>query len=130
MPPDALAGILREAARVLKPDGLCVHLIDLSDHFQHSDPSISQLNFLRYSEAEWESLAGNRFMYMNRLRASDYLSIFAEAGLELLDLGRVVDDEGLRLIESGGLPLDARFAGRPSEDLATTEILVLARPAR
>ncbi len=130
VPPNALAGILRESSRVLKPDGLCVHLIDLSDHFQHSDPSISRLNFLRYSEEEWEGLAGNRFMYMNRLRASDYLSIFADAGLELLDVNSEVDDEASGLIESGGLPLDARFAGRPSEDLATTEILVLAGPAR
>ncbi|MCY3907456.1 MAG: class I SAM-dependent methyltransferase [Anaerolineaceae bacterium] len=40
VPPDDLAGILREAARVLKPDGLCVHLIGLSDHFQHQDSSI------------------------------------------------------------------------------------------
>ena len=130
VPPDALAGMLREAARVLKPDGLCVHLIDLSDHFQHSDPSISRLNFLRYSEAEWERLAGNRFMFMNRLRASDYLSIFADAGLELLDLNSDVDDEARRLIESGGLPLDKRFEGRRSEDLATTKMLVVARPAR
>ncbi len=129
VPPDALAGILREAARVLKPDGLCVHLIDLSDHFQHQDSSISPVNFLRYSEAEWDRLAGNRFMYMNRLRASDYLAIFEAAGLTLLDVSSVVDDEALGLIDSGGLPLDGRFEGRTSEDLATTEMLVVARPA-
>ncbi|MDD9957008.1 MAG: methyltransferase domain-containing protein [Anaerolineaceae bacterium] len=129
VPPDDLAGILREASRVLKPDGLCVHLIDLSDHFQHQDTSISRVNFLRYSEAEWERLAGNRFMFMNRLRAGDYLTIFAEAGLELLDQSRVVDDEALRLIESGALPLDGRFEGRTPEDLATTRLLVVARPA-
>lgn len=128
VPPEALARILREAARVLKPDGLCVHLIDLSDHFQHQDSSISRVNFLRFSEAEWERLAGNRFMYMNRLRAGDYLAIFAAAGLELVDLSREVDDEALRLIESGGLPLDGRFAGRPAEDLATMGLLLVARP--
>ncbi|MCY3946906.1 MAG: methyltransferase domain-containing protein [Anaerolineaceae bacterium] len=129
VPPDALADILREAARVLKPDGVCVHLIDLSDHFQHQDSSISRINFLRYSEAEWERLAGNRFMFMNRLRASDYLAIFAAAGLEIVDQSRVVDDEARRLIESDGLPLDFRFEGRTSEDLATTRLLVVARPA-
>ena len=129
VPPDDLAAILREAARVLKPDGLCVHLIDLSDHFRYQDSSISWVNFLRFSEAEWERLAGNRFMFMNRLRASDYRSIFAAAGLDIIDLDSVVDDEALRLIESGGLPLDGRFEGRTSNDLATTEILVVARPA-
>ncbi|MCE2489372.1 MAG: class I SAM-dependent methyltransferase [Anaerolineae bacterium] len=129
VPPDDMERILREAARVLKPDGLCAHLIDPSDHFQHSDPSISRVNFLRFSEAEWERLAGNRFMYMNRLRASDYLSLFAEAGLEVLDVNSVVDEESRLLIESGGLPLDEGFTGKTVEDLATTELLLVARPA-
>ncbi len=129
VPPDDLERILREAARVLKPDGLCAHLIDPSDHFQHSDPSISCVNFLRFSEAEWERLAGNRFMYMNRLRASDYLALFADSGLEVLDVSSAVDEESLKLIESGGLPLDERFTGKTVEDLATTELLLVARPA-
>ncbi len=129
VPPDDLAGMLREAARVLKPDGLCVHLIDLSDHFQHQDSSISRVNFLRYSEEEWGRLAANRFMFMNRLRAGDYLSTFATAGLEVLDVSSEVDEESRTLIESGGLPVDGRFEGRTSEDLATTRLLVVARPA-
>ena len=128
IPPEDLRKLLAAGARALGPEGLCVHLIDLGDHFQHGDPSISRVNFLRFSETGWDRLAGNRFMYMNRLRASDYLSIFADSGLTLLDIHRTVDEESLALIESGGLPLDGRFQDKTAEDLATTELLVVARP--
>lgn len=69
-------------------------------------------------------------MYMNRLRASDYHSIFANAGLEILDVTNVVNSEVRLHVESGELPLAARFRGMSAEDLVTTEILVVARPAQ
>jgi hypothetical protein len=30
-----------------------VHNIDFTDHFSHSDPSISSVNFLQFSESQW-----------------------------------------------------------------------------
>ena len=128
VPPDDLRRILAAAVRVLEPKGLCIHWIGPCDHFQHGDASISPVNCLRFSEEEWHRLSGNRFMYMNRLRASDYRVIFEESGLEILDFEGVVDRESLALIESGGLPLDGRFQDKTAEDLATTELLVVARP--
>lgn len=128
VPPDDLRRILEASVKVLRPDGLCVHLIGSSDHFQHNDSSISPVNFLRFTDTEWDRLAGNRFMYMNRLRASDYLLLFEECGLEVLDVNCTVDEESRRLLESGGLPLDEQFRGKSVSDLATTELLVVARP--
>lgn len=68
IPVDVLVGILREAKRILKPDGVALHHIDLSDHFAHDDPSISFVNFLQYSDQEWASIADNQFGYHNRIR--------------------------------------------------------------
>lgn len=128
VPPDDLRRILQGAVKVLRPDGLCIHWIGSDDHFQHSDPSISPVNFLRFTDAEWNRLAGNRFMYMNRLRASDYLLLFEECGLEVLDVNCTVDEESRRLLESGGFRLDEQFRGKSVSDLATTQLLVVARP--
>ena len=67
----------------MKDDGITIHFIDLSDHFQHQDKSITSINFLHYSEKEWERIAGNQFAYCNRLRAGDYLALFEEAGFDV-----------------------------------------------
>jgi len=126
--PEALAGIFREARRVLAPSGLAVHVIDPSDHFQHTDASISKINFLRFTEAEWRSIAANRFAYCNRLRASDYALLFANVGFSILDDQRVVDQPSLALLQRA-FPIDARFAGYLDSDLCTTEYTVLLKPS-
>jgi hypothetical protein len=71
IPLTSLKDILIEGKRILKSNGVAIHFIDLSDHFQHQDHSITKINFLRFSETEWEKLAGNEFAYCNRLRARD-----------------------------------------------------------
>ncbi len=128
VPPESLRRILGAAKRVLKPDGICIHLIDLSDHFAHGDNRISRVNFLRFDDNEWNRHAGNRFMYMNRLRASEYLRIFEECGFGLHDVEAVVDDHCLELIRSGVIPLDDRFRDMAAEDLATLMLFVVGTP--
>ena len=128
IPEDSLHRILESALNQLSPDGLCVHLIDLSDHFQHSDATIPRLNFLRFSNDEWIKYAGNRFMYMNRLRASEYLSRFATCGLTVRHEETLVDDSCLDLIERGELPLAERLRNSTTIDLAVTNQLLVASP--
>ena len=61
IPSPVLKAILNEANRVLAPNGVALHHIDPSDHFSHDDAAISPINFLRFSEAQWERLTGNQF---------------------------------------------------------------------
>jgi len=70
-----IRNVFQEAKRILNPVGGAVHFVDLSDRFQDQDPSISRITCLRFSEAEWERIAGHEFAYCNRLRASDYISL-------------------------------------------------------
>jgi hypothetical protein len=128
IPRDTLIRILQEGARVTRSEGLFVHIIDLSDHFSHADSSISPVNFLRFNEQEWNRLAGNRFMYQNRLRAGDYAEIFRESGLSILDIESKIDRAALQDIGDASI-IDERFRGRPSEELATVELCVVASPA-
>jgi SAM-dependent methyltransferase len=128
IPPDSLASILREAGRVLRSDGLAVHRIDHSDHFSHSDHTLSPINFLRCGEREWARLAGNRYMYMNRLQVDDYQRMFAESGHEVLDLAATPDETVLHQLHESPPPLDSRFAGKPLTTLATMNSLFVSRP--
>jgi SAM-dependent methyltransferase len=126
IPGDVLGAILIEARRVLRPSGLVIHNIDPSDHFSHDDPSISRINFLRFSEREWDKWAGNQFMYHNRLRASDYVRLFSDAGITILREEREVDERSLDELDSG-FPLDQRFADLPRDEVATTSISLMGQ---
>lgn len=126
--PPVLGAVLREARRVLAPDGVAAHFVDPSDHFAHQDASITRINFLRFSEAEWQRRAGNEFSYANRLRASQLVSAFEDAGLRLGHVDRTVDDRSLAALEAG-FPLAEEFRGFDLEDLCTTTWRAYARPA-
>ena len=115
--------ILKEAKRILKKDGIAIHFIDLSDHFQHQDKSITSINFLRYSEKEWGKIAGNEFAYCNRLRVSDYLALFKEAGFDVCRKEATVDDEARKNMENGFM-VDEGFRDYNVEDLCVTGLRV------
>lgn len=83
IPPDDLREALAEAKRLVGPGGRFVHCIDYSDHYARGDDGLSRFNFLTYAEADWRPF-NSRFQYVNRLRHSDYLRLFADAGLSLV----------------------------------------------
>lgn len=118
IPPDVLFNMLREADRITKSDGLFVHRIDYSDHFSHSDKSITSINFLQYSDDEWAHYANNRYMYMNRLRHDDFLALFTSVGQKIVDVQPDTDPRSEKLLRAGGLPLDRKFSSKPKEVLA------------
>lgn len=118
IPPGILKKILEEGNRIVRPNGMFVHRIDYSDHFSHSDKSISVINFLQYSDHEWDKLAGNRYMYMNRLRHDDFLSIFQSSGHRILACAPDVDELAAELLLSGDFQLDERFKDKSTEILS------------
>lgn len=80
--PDVLAGILAAFKRVLKPDGVMSHFIDLSDHFAHFDPSINIYNFLRFSQKQWD-LIDNDIQPQNRWRWPQYQALYQVLGISI-----------------------------------------------
>jgi len=70
-----LAATARELRRVMAPDGVAVHLVDVRDHLADG------LNSLRFSRRVWESnLMANSGFYTNRVRMPQLLELFADAG--------------------------------------------------
>ena len=61
-------------------DGYSVHTINFIDHFANpgffQDKSISEFNFLKYSDKYWHFWAGNSIAYTNRLSYLYYLNLF------------------------------------------------------
>jgi hypothetical protein len=123
-----LEAILREATRLLSDTGLALHHIDLSDHFAQ-DGQITKINFLQYSQREWDSYANNQFAYHNRLRASQYRAIYEAAGHEVLTWKPMVDQESMTALESG-FPIHSTFDGQPAAELCASGLQVISRPGK
>lgn len=128
IPKDDIIKIFGECKRILKPKGMALHAIDLSDHFQHQDRSITRVNYLRYSDEKWMKIAGNQFAYCNRLRASDYRKIFHDLAFRVIRTESDVDAESMISIKNG-MALDDKFRAAEIEDLCTTYMYMMMQLA-
>jgi SAM-dependent methyltransferase len=127
IPLEVLKKILEEGNRIIKDDGLFVNRIDYSDHFSHSDKSICAINFLQYDDPEWERYAGNRYMYMNRMRHDDFISLFKSVGHHIVGTELDVDERSQELLKNGSLSLDGKFRSKPEDILAVTAAWIISR---
>ena len=122
VPPDQLVRLLAALRTVTK--GITTHSIDYSDHYARSDRSLSRLNFLRYSDAQWRRFNSGR-QYVNRLRHSDYISMFRDAGFEIIKESKIVG-ELPPAIEAN---MASQFTRYERDDLVATSGIIVARPA-
>lgn len=111
--------LARELFRILKSDGVCVHRVDLKDHLGGA------LNNLRFSEDRWEGpLFRNSGFYTNRIRFTDMVEIFKQAGFECA-LPRIARWNQLPTPRN---KLNAAFKDLPGEDLLVSGFdIVLSR---
>lgn len=124
IPKADIAAILKELRRILRPDGVALMQIDYGDHFKGFDPSISAFNFLTYSESDWDPFQ-SRFQYVNRLRHSEYLQLFRDAGFRIL-----ADRPDCKSPEPAIMErLAPHFRQFSEQDLFTLGSLIVACPA-
>lgn len=113
--------MVRELFRVLKPNGVSSHRVDLKDHLGGS------LNNLRFAEKLWE---GNLFkpsgFYTNRIRYSDMTNMFRIAGFKV-SCPRVSSWDKMPINRS---KLHETFRNLPEKELLISGFdMILTKPA-
>ena len=126
IPYEVIRNIFIEAKRLLKDNGIAIHFIDMSDHFQHQDNSISRINFLRFSDNDWTNIAGNQFAYCNRLRANDYLNFFNELRFDIVNVEKIIDENSMNRIKMG-FQVNEKYNSYNLEDICTTSLKIMLR---
>jgi hypothetical protein len=100
----------------------------MRDHYSYFDSSLSPYNFLTISDRRW-SLVNSSLHYQNRLRRSDYLRLFEEAGFDVVRESAVGPTAAeLELLRR--LALEPRFRSYALEDLGAKSLALVARPRR
>ncbi len=112
IPRGPLMSLMNECMRVAKPHATHSHHILLKDQFSIFDKSITEFDFLRFSDRLWRWL-DSPLIPQTRLRISDYRNIFAEAGWRLL--AENSEDGNLEALRR--VKLDERFRGYSEADL-------------
>lgn len=112
--PDILKAILLEFKRVVKPNGVQSHFVDMSDHFAHFDTSINIYNFLKYSNKTWDKIIDNSIQPQNRWRYPQFLDLYQSLGIPVSDTDYRPGDQ--KALDS--LKVHADFSKFSKEELA------------
>lgn len=118
-----LRAIFRQFRRLARPGGVTIHETDHSDHRSHYDPSVSPVDFLRYSPAAWRLIDLRR--RHNRLRCSELAALIEQAGWRILAVETETTEAAARAIRA--LRLAAVYRTFALEDLAVQSSVILAR---
>ena len=91
VPNSGIIEIFEISKIILSKSGFMIHRINYADHFAKNDPNISKINFLRFNKIIYKILAGNKFMYMNRLRDCQFVKIFDDMKLDIIQKKSHID---------------------------------------
>lgn len=99
IPRQALAGVLKEAARLISDHGKSFHCIGLFDPSHKAGSKVSKINFLKYSSRFYNFFINNKMNYHNRLREPEYLKLFEECGYCVEYLESEVEESDIALLD-------------------------------
>lgn len=127
IPPSVLTEIVSACRGLLKPDGTMCHIVDISDHWQHQDRSISRVNFLKYEDWLWRITGINALNYQNRLRHYELIALLRRTGYSVLHEQQDVDPQALQALSS--MRVCRRYRDVEPQQLAGVTSYLLAKSA-
>ncbi|WP_299887485.1 hypothetical protein [uncultured Lacinutrix sp.] len=87
--PKTLNKLFKFTKETISKGQFCVHTINFIDHFTNpgffQDKTISEFNFLKYSNRFWRFWAGNSIAYTNRLSYIYYIELCKKYNLKVID---------------------------------------------
>ena len=105
---DQFSETLYELRRILRPDGVCSHRIDLRDHLGGG------LHHLRFASSFWEAdLIRRSGFYTNRIRYQEMLHLFKIAGFAV----KVLNTDRWPQLPIATAKLSREFGNRSKDDL-------------
>lgn len=108
----------KELRGIIILDGICSHLTTLVD-------SLGELNSLRFSQNIWEfNFMANSGFYTNRLRYSQFLELFREAGFAT----EVVQIRQWNVLPTPKPQLFKKFIAMSDEELSVYSFSVILQP--
>lgn len=125
--PEVLIQIINEGNRIINDHGLFLHRICYSDHFSHSDNTITPINFLKFPEEIWRKYSGNRYMFMNRLRHDDFINMFQSTGHSILTTKLDIDFLLIEILRKGTIQLNEQFKTKSEEILSITSAWIISQ---
>ena len=125
IPVESLNRVVAETFRVLKPGGIAFHRVHLGDEYSRTDPHRSDLEFLKYSDKQWNRFFNHSLKHINRLRHAHYVEMFARLGFETVWLEKRFEAEpGPRFSAER---VAAEFQDLPAEELSIISFEVALR---
>lgn len=107
---------------LLAKGGLGIHGINIMDHLYLYDMSASPKQYLAYSERRWKLCYENRVQYINRIQRSEWLKMFSQAHLTLLE-------EAASYADLSTLRIHPRYQGLSRQDIECTTVAFVVRKA-
>jgi SAM-dependent methyltransferase len=126
IPPETLKAILLEGARIIKPNGLFINSVDYQDHFAVYTKTINRLNFLQYSDAEWQKYNNNKYTYVNRMRHEDFIKLFEYLGHDIVYMETGADESIKKLLDNG-VELDEKYKSMSKDTLSIMNAWFVSR---
>ncbi len=123
IPKATLADVLAESRRILKPGGIAVHRIRMSDEYAGPGSGRNHLEYLKYPEHVWDRWFNHPLKHLNRLRAGQFLELFSRNGFLCRECRRHIDHGSIPLLRQ--LKLAPPFCEMSTEELATVGIDVV-----
>lgn len=119
--PEILIPIIKEFQRILKPKGMMSHFIDMTDHFAHFDNKINVYNFLKFSDKFWHAI-DNEILPQSRLRYKDYLEIYTQQHIPIIDTK--IWEYNSSLLDT--ISINQKFSTYTKEELAIVHVYIVS----